>query len=398
MSKPKKSLAIIGGRVSRTKNALFVHVSFGKIVAAFAKRYHRIYLCSPLNTNASSIEDYLLPDNVTLIPQPCWNTTVDSLKHLPGIKNSYKEAISVADHIFIRGNPVAATLALYKYCVQYDKPVCHWLVGNPMALLQSHNRNSMIKNTAGKLFIWQWEKKLLLGRYLAKGTFICNGQELADRYPTPKTFATVSTSLTKNDFFERKDTCQSEAITLLSLCFIRPEKGIEYLIKALSKIQSEKKVNLILAGSRDRYPEYQAKLNFLVKEYKLEKNIIWAGHIQHQEIPSLMRESDIFILPTLSEGTPRVLVEARANCLPLVATNVGGIPTSVKNGYDGILVHPKDPIELANAISKIIKDNGLRKQLIKNGYQTVQKMTVDCFSDQVIKCLSKENKVLANEC
>ena len=265
MSKPKKSLAIIGGRISKTNDGLFVHVSFGKIVEAFAKRYRFIYLCSPLNTDESSIEDYLLPDNIILIPQPNWKSTIDSLKHLSAIKTSYQKAISLADHVFIRGNPVAATLALYKYCAKYNRPVCHWLVGNPMALLQSHSRSSFIKNILGQLFIWQWEKKLILGRFLANGTFICNGQEIANRYRSAKTYTIISTTLTKNDFFEREDTCQGETLTLLCLCFIRPEKGVEYLIEALHFIQSEKSINLILAGSRVRYPEYQTQLDTLIK-------------------------------------------------------------------------------------------------------------------------------------
>ena len=381
------TLAIIGGRIVVNEDKLFANVSFGKVVEAFAKRYKHIYLSSPLKTEVAVTDDYLLPYNVTLIPQPNWKTTVDSLWHLAKIKKSYKNVIVAADHVFVRGNPVAATSALYHYCAQNCKPVCHWLVGNPMALLQSHKRGSFIIDTLGKLYVWQWERELLRGRMIANGAFLCNGQELADRYPTSKTYVTVSTTLTQDDFFEREDTCTSGMVTLLCLCYMRPEKGIEYLIEAFSNVCANKQVNLLLAGSRDRYVGYQLKLDDLIRKYDIEDKVKWAGHVQHQDIPILMRKSDIFVLPTLSEGTPRVLVEARANGLPLVATNVGGIPSSVTDGYDGLLVPAKDPKSLADAISKVIEDSVLRRQLITNGYISAQKMTIDNFVNLAMKCL-----------
>ena len=333
----------------------------------------------------------MLPTNITFIPQPNWKTTLDSIRYLSKIKTSYKKVINAADHIFVRGNPVAATSFLYRYCAQNKKPVCHWLVGNPMVLLHSHKHREFIIDLIGKLYIWQWEKKLLRGRSIANGAFLCNGQELADRYPTTKTYTIVSTTLSKDDFFKREDTCTGNEINLLSLCYIRPEKGIEYLIEALAYIRVHQRVNLLLAGSRDRYPKYQIRLDSLVKKYNLEENIKWIGHVRFQDIPDLMRSSDIFVLPSLSEGTPRVLVEARANSLPLVATNVGGIPTSVINEHDGILVPAKDPKLLANAISKIIEDGVFRKRLIYNGYKTAQKMTTDKFVNFTIECLDNKD-------
>lgn len=379
------ALAIIGGRVSELDGKIFAHVSFGKIVEAFSSRYDHIYLSSPLKPYHSSEEDYQLPDNVTLFEQPNWKSTADSLRHLDGIKASYRQSITAADHIFIRGNPVAATTTLYSYCARYKKPVCHWLVGNPMSLLKSHKRSNFLKDAMGKLFVWQWERKLCKGRAIANGAFVCNGNEIAERYPSPRTFTTISTTLSHDDFFEREDTCQGDTINILCLCFIRPEKGVEYLIEAFSKLQVEgKKIKLLLAGSRDRYLAYQQKLDSLVNQFCLGDRVSWLGHIKYQDIPELMRRSDIFVLPTLSEGTPRVLVEARANSLPLVATNVGGIPTSVTNNYDGLLVPPKDAAAIANAISKLIEDPSLRKQFIKNGFDRTKELTTDSFVDQVI--------------
>jgi len=97
------------------------------------------------------------------------------------------------------------------------------------------------------------------------------------------------------------------------------------------------------------------------------------------------------VLPTLSEGTPRVLVEARANSLPVVATNVGGIPTSVTDGVDGLLVPPKNVDALADAITRIVNDGELRRALIHNGLRSARSLTVDRFADLVVGVL-RESK------
>jgi glycosyltransferase involved in cell wall biosynthesis len=387
----KHSLAIIGGRAAPSGTQFLTHVSFGKIVHAFAQKYERIFLSCPVKKAPSHDDDYLLPDNATIIPQPEWTTTIDSFRYLPSIKKSYKQVIRAADHVFIRGNPVAATAFLYKCCAEYNRPVCHWLVGNPMALLQSHKRDNLIKDFLGRLYIAMWERELLKGRKRADGSFLCNGQELADRYPTPKTKAIVSTTLSENDFFIRDDTCKNEKIVLLCLCYIRPEKGIEYLIEALQYLDTKYcDFQLLIAGSRERYPQYQDKLDKLIDRLGFSERITWTGHLSYTEIPEIMARSDIFVFPSLSEGTPRVLVEARANGLPIVSTNVGGIPTSVQNGIDGILVPPKAPKAMADAIMKIAKDSNLRQQMIHAGYKSAREMTLDKFVDGAIQCFADD--------
>ena len=69
----------------------------------------------------------------------------------------------------------------------------------------------------------------------------------------------------------------------------------------------------------------------------------WAGYVPYgKPLFDRMRAADIFVLPTLSEGTPHVLVEARANGLPCISTTVGGVPTRVTDGFDALLVPPKE--------------------------------------------------------
>ena len=143
---------------------------------------------------------------------------------------------------------------------------------------------------------------------------------------------------------------------------------------------------LLIAGSRQRYLNYQNRLNEMVRCYELDAQVKFLGHVRSGKIHDLMVQSDIFVLPTLSEGTPRVIVEARAKCLPVVATNVGGIPTSITNGFDGILVPSKDSRSLGNAIHHVIECGNFRRRLIRNGFETAKNLTIDKFVRQAEAC------------
>ncbi len=85
--------------------------------------------------------------------------------------------------------------------------------------------------------------------------------------------------------------------------------------------------------------------------------IRWSGYVPNgKPLFERMRAADLFILPSLSEGTPHVLVEARANSLPCISTNVGGVPSTVTDGYDALLVPPKDARSLARAMEAVVVD------------------------------------------
>ncbi|NLI56859.1 glycosyltransferase family 4 protein, partial [bacterium] len=74
------------------------------------------------------------------------------------------------------------------------------------------------------------------------------------------------------------------------------------------------------------------------------------GEINNSLVPEYLIESDIFVLPSLSEGFPVVVLEAMASGLPVVATNVGGLPEIIQENKNGFLVEPQNPRDLAKKI------------------------------------------------
>lgn len=99
--------------------------------------------------------------------------------------------------------------------------------------------------------------------------------------------------------------------------------------------------------------------------------IEWLGY--RETLAPLYREADVFVMNSQFEGTPNVLLEAMACGLPVVATNVGGVPEIVRHGWNGYLVDPDDVAGLGAAVERLIMEPQLRRELGRHGRDYVLK-------------------------
>ena len=98
-----------------------------------------------------------------------------------------------------------------------------------------------------------------------------------------------------------------------------------------------------------------------------------------------MRSSKVLVLPSRWEGFGLVIIEAMSNMLPVIASNVGGIPEIIENGRDGILVPPEDSETLAQAINDLLENKGLREKLSQAAYKKVKKeFSIKKYSVQIL--------------
>lgn len=104
----------------------------------------------------------------------------------------------------------------------------------------------------------------------------------------------------------------------------------------------------------------------LAAELKVSDHIELAGKVPHEDVPTWLSESDIFINTTDFDNTPSSLIEAMANGLCIVTTNVGGLPWLVEDGLDALLVPPNDPEAMSNAILRLLSDPALASALSTN--------------------------------
>ncbi len=134
------------------------------------------------------------------------------------------------------------------------------------------------------------------------------------------------------------------------------EKGHRVLLEAFGKlIGGFPEGCVLLVGDG---PLRDQLLEFACRE-GLEERVCFAGFRDDSE--ALMKEFDIFCLPSLSEGLSSAILSAMANRLPVIATDVGGIPELVVDGQTGALVPPQDPVSLSEAMARLLRSERLRK-------------------------------------
>ena len=148
-------------------------------------------------------------------------------------------------------------------------------------------------------------------------------------------------------------------------------KGQHTAIKALFHLKN-RGLNPTLWIVGDRYSDDQSYVRYLhnlVTQFELCRNIHFLGW--RGDVPAIMRESDIVILPTYTEGFGHVILEGMLLRRPIVATYVGGIKDSIKNGVNGLTFPVDDDRALADCIERIISDEKLADSLVQNGYKTI---------------------------
>ena len=117
------------------------------------------------------------------------------------------------------------------------------------------------------------------------------------------------------------------------------------------------------------------QLRALAESLGLAGAITFAGRLDRDAMAEAYRNADIAINPSLVDNMPNSVLEALASGVPVVTTNVGGVPYIVKDGHTALLVHPGSPEAMAAAILRLMGDADLSEQLVNNGQSEVQKYT-----------------------
>ena len=166
-------------------------------------------------------------------------------------------------------------------------------------------------------------------------------------------------------------------INILFLAMIIKRKGIFDLIEAAQIIKNNENmknynIKFIIAGTGEEEGTAKQK----VKEYGLQEYFDFKGWVNKQEKIQLLKESQIFVLPSYNEGLPVAILEAMSYGLPIVATDVGSVRDAVIDNYNGILINAGDIKALAKSIEEIIfyKDKWIKfslnsKKIIEEYYE-----------------------------
>lgn len=190
--------------------------------------------------------------------------------------------------------------------------------------------------------------------------------------------------LNEADFKYRSDTCQSQPIRLLSVCWLNPAKGLDYLLEAVSLlIKKGFNIQLEIVG-KERIPGYQSELEDQAEELGIRDRVDFRGWVPFDRVGEVYCRNDIQVISSLSEGTPRCIVEGAARGLPLVSTTAGGASEVLIHEQDSLFVPPGDPKAIAGAVERLISDPILRKKLIGCGYEAARMATFEELGMQIV--------------
>lgn len=153
---------------------------------------------------------------------------------------------------------------------------------------------------------------------------------------------------------------------------LEPIYDNETAIRAFALVHSRHPdTTLTIAGSG---PE-ASKLKALAEHLSLSNAIKFTGRLEPQAMANLYREADIALNPSLVDNMPNSVLEALASGIPVVSTNVGGVPYIVRDGETTLLVPAHSPEAMASAILRLIDEPSLCSRLIDNGLVEIQRYT-----------------------
>ena len=146
-----------------------------------------------------------------------------------------------------------------------------------------------------------------------------------------------------------------------------PHKGQRYLVDAAAEVvKRQPDARFVIAGEG----ELRASLEQQIKHHRLEKHVLLAGF--RTDVLSLHKAFDVFVMSSITEGLGTSLLDAMASGKPIVATRAGGIPEVVADGRTGLLVPPRDPSAMADAIVRLLADPELRAKMGAAGLARVR--------------------------
>jgi glycosyltransferase involved in cell wall biosynthesis len=223
------------------------------------------------------------------------------------------------------------------------------------------------------------EEQFKLFRGMKKAVFIPNGVDISlyEGKTLSKLFISyegnISIEKEKGLSYLSKFTKKSRERTVI--CFIgsiEPRKGLMILVRAAELLKEMKDIYFFVVGdAQDKYLGYKAEILRFIEEKDLCDKFYFLG--SRSDIPEILTASDILCHPALIEVFGRVVIEAMAAGLPVVATEVGEIREIVEDGKTGLLVPPEDPFALARALERLIIDKEARKRMGIAGRERVKR-------------------------
>lgn len=274
---------------------------------------------------------------------------------------------------FIKDNRIDVAVAMGSYAGALSVPVvrkggCKYIFSDHGALINQLNdkKVTMIRRIMSKI-----SNHIVVLTERSKADYI-------RLFKTSKKKLTVIYNAICRDVYEKTGSYDTGSKLIVSSGRFGTEKGYDMLVKVAEKVLKDNADwKWHIYGDGDTFDEIKKEIS----ERGIENQLILMG--KTGDMYDLYKKYALLVLPSYREGLPMVLLEARANHLPIVSFDIATGPAEiVKDGLNGYLVEPYNIDKMAEAINKLIKNNELRNEFSKHAYDEIEKFSMDSIIEQ----------------
>jgi glycosyltransferase involved in cell wall biosynthesis len=350
---------------------------YARYVLEFARHFEHVTVFAP----TTQAETYfsgcpLAAPNITVAPLPYFDHHSQAYRRAPAIIRVFRQHADTLDVINARGTAPLAYV-LWWLTRRRGVPFIYHFSSDPFEAIA---RTPKYRGLYG-YFAWAaYSFEFAIQKYIMRRNYsFTDGSGISARLLrySPNVEPIVLSTLTPEDYYLRNDSCTGPAVRVLFVGALRAWKRVDDLIEAIAILRrGGREVELEVVGDG----ELRAALLGLAVQRGVEEHVHFRGAVAlGPELNAFYNTADIFALPSLSEGSPRVISEALGHSLPIVATPVGNIAESLGEGRQGVLVPMKDPTALAAGIARLMDDGDFRRQCIRQGYAYARQHGLDVF-------------------
>lgn len=200
---------------------------------------------------------------------------------------------------------------------------------------------------------------------------------LVTRAGVPPERVHVIPSGVRGEWFDGTGAAREGSRTVLFLGRLHRQKGVDVLLRAAALVPG---VQVVLAGDGPLRPA----LEKLADELGIADRVRFAGFVDHDDVPGLLREAALLVMPSRYEELGTAVVEAMSCAVPVVASDIGGLPEVVEDGGSGFLVPPGDPPALADAMRLVLGDRALAERLGSRGQELARAYRWESLAGRVL--------------
>lgn len=367
------------GRLSDDDYSIpFTHYTYLQYIC---HHYRKVILIAGVSSQAENNDAYYSTgefSNLKVVEIPRYNSYLAAVRHFGTYYRAYKDVDDETDIVYCRvPDPFSwmPKLLFHKKCIMHfvgdaidaTKHNEAWSVGKKLLMIMGYLPDYLLTILAAK-----------------KSTVYTNGFHLSERLSKFGVKATpvVSSTIRESTLVEPSPMPSIPPIRLIYVGYIRFAKGMHCLLEVCAILKKRGvPYHFDIVGNGEMFNYVK---NYIDEE-NLSDDVTMHGHIDNRDkLNTLLRQSNLFFFPSLSEGSPRVVVEAMAQGLPVLSTPVGAVPFTFKD-HETIRLFDFDDAEKAcDVIEEYVKNSDSFVTMRDKAYSLVkEKYTIEKFLSQV---------------